>query len=217
MPMTSDAVGWSGRDLGLDRTFDLTQSALRTRTLRRRLLVVLVLVAGVGSILAVSTAWPEAVDLPVLALPFSLTRVGLGLMALAVVVMLVGAFTMSHAGSNPFHNHDPLLDLPRADRTWVRARVAANAPVGPAQQPVVEDAAVWMARQPGTVLIYVGLTLEGLGMVFGNPGAVGLLIGLVLAVEGILLAGVAVSRSRPARRWLHLYARGAGSSRMMLP
>ncbi|MGI3781786.1 MAG: hypothetical protein ACRYG2_13520 [Janthinobacterium lividum] len=208
--MTSEAVRWSGRDLGLDRTFDLSRSALRTRTVRRRLLVVLILVVTIGPVVAVTTVWPDALDRPVLELPFAATPVGLGLMGLAIVVMLVGTATMVRAGSNPFRNHDPLLDLPRADRSWVRARVAASAPVAPDQQPFVADAARWMARQTGTVPIYLGLTLEGLGFVIATPGVLDLLIGLVLIIEGVLLATVAVGRARSARRWSSLYAVGLG-------
>ena len=214
--MTFDAVGWSGPDLGLDRTFDLSRSTLRTRTVRRRVLVGLVLVATLGSIVAVQTVWPDAVRRPLFELPYTATLVGIGLMCLALVVMLVGAATMARAGGNPIDNHDPLRDLSGADRAWVRARVAASAPVTPAQHPVVAHAALWMARQKGTVPIYAGLTLEGLGMAIGSPGIVTFLIGLLLVVEGLVLAGVAVVRARSARHWLSLYTDESGPSPVML-
>jgi hypothetical protein len=205
--MTSDVVGLSGRDLGLDRTFDLSDSALRTRTIRRRLLVLTTLVVVVGSGLAVTEVWPDAVDRRIVELPSAVTGVGLVLLGLGVVVMLVGVGTMVRASGNPFRHHDPLLDLPRTDRTWVRARVTAGAPVTPDQLPVVADATLWMARQTGRVPFSLGLALAGLGTTIARTCALNLLAGLALAVEGVALAAVAISRARAARRWLSLYAR----------
>jgi hypothetical protein len=215
--MTSDVLGWSGRDLGLERRFDLSGAALRTRTSRRRLLVMTTLVVVVGPFAAVTALWPDAVDRPVLGLPPVVTAVGLVLVGVGVLVMLLGVGTMVRAGSNPFRNHDPLLDLPRADRTWVRARVTASAPVAREQQPVVTDAALWMARQSGTVPLYLGLALAGAGTTIARVCALNVLVGLVLAVEGVLLAAVAVSRARTARRWLSLYAGAPAGSSVMKP
>ena len=204
--MSTDVAGPVGLDLGLDRTFDLSREAVRARTVRRRLSVVVTLVVGVGGITAAHEVWPGAVDRPVLPLPVAATVAGLGLMVLAVVVMLVGIGTMVRAGSNPFDNHDPLRDLPRDDRAWARARVAAGAPVTAEQHAIVVAAAGWMARQRGTAPLYLGLVLEGLGFTISGGGILNLLVGLVLVVEGGLLLGLALSRARSARQWLTLYA-----------
>jgi hypothetical protein len=215
--MTSDVMGSVGRDLGLDRTFDLSSAALRTRTSRRRLVAVLTSAVVVGPMAVATAAWPDAVDRPLLELPSAVTAVGLGLIALGVVVMLVGVGTVVRASGNPFRHHDPLLDLPRADRTWVRARVTAGAPVTRDQRPVVADAALWMARQTGTAPFYLGLALAGAGTTIARVCALNVLVGLVLTVEGVLLAAVAVSRARTARRWLSLYAGGEPGLGLVTP
>lgn len=198
-------AGWGVPDLGLDRVFDLSRDAVRRQTVRRRLFVVLTLIGGVGTILVLGGVWPATLR-PVVELPFAVTLVGLGVMGLAILAMLVGIGTMVRAGSDPFDNHDPLLDLPRADRAWVRARVAAGAPVAPPHGAVVVEAAGWMARQHGTVPLYAGLALEGAGMVMSSLSVLGFAVGLLLLVEGPALAAIALVRSRSARRWLSLYA-----------
>lgn len=196
-----------GHDLGLDRTFDLSRPAVHGRAVRRRVLVILVLVLTVGAVVTLDETWPAEAARPVLGLPHAVNLAGDVLMGLAVVVLLVGVGTKVRAGTLAW-DRDPLLDLARPDRTWVRARIAACAPVAASQHPVVAAAAGWMTRQRGTVWIFLGLALEGLEFTMSDGGVLSFVLGLVLAVESLVLANLAYRRARPARRWLTLYAPG---------